>query len=41
MAGGEPYFSAKDPNEAYGHLINYLVASVTSDLRPTWRIERR
>jgi hypothetical protein len=38
---GEPYFSAKDPNEAYGHLINYLVASVTNDLRPTWHVERR
>jgi hypothetical protein len=37
--GGEPYFSAKDPNEAYGHLVSLLVSSVTSDLRPTWHVE--
>jgi len=36
LVGGEPSFSAKDPNVAYGHLINRLVSIVTSDLRPTW-----
>jgi hypothetical protein len=41
MSGGQPYFSAKDPNEAYGHLVNILVASVTNDLRPTWHVEER
>ena len=39
LVGGEPYFTAKDPNEAYGHLVNLLVSSVTSDLRPTWRVD--
>lgn len=37
MSGGIPYFSAEDPNEAYGELINYLVRQVTWDLRSTWR----
>ena len=39
LVGGEPYFTAKDPNEAYGHLVNLLVNSVTNDLRPSWRVE--
>jgi hypothetical protein len=39
--GGEPYFSAKDPNAAYGHLVNLLVSQVTNDLRPTWHVEER
>jgi hypothetical protein len=37
MSGGLPYFSAEDPNEAYGQLIGYLVRQVTWDFRPTWR----
>ena len=37
MSGGLPYFSAEDPNEAYGELIGYLVRQVTWDFRPTWR----
>ncbi len=37
LVGGEPYFSAKNPNDAYGRLVNRLVAAVTRDLRPTWR----
>jgi hypothetical protein len=37
MSGGLPYFSAEDPNEAYGALIGYLVRQVTWDFRPTWR----
>jgi hypothetical protein len=37
LAGGEIVFSAQDPNEAYGHLVEHLVAEVTKDLRPTYR----
>ena len=37
MSGGLPYFSAKDPNEAYGALADYLVRQVTWDFRKTWR----
>lgn len=37
LVGGVPNFSAKDPNDAYGRLVNSLVWSVTQDLRPTWR----
>jgi hypothetical protein len=37
ITGGVPYFSAEDPNEAYGELVNYLVRQVTWDFRPTWR----
>jgi hypothetical protein len=31
-----PEFSARDPNEAYGHLVNRLVYAVTWELRSTW-----
>jgi hypothetical protein len=41
LVGGEPYFSAKDPNVAYGQLIDRLVARVTADLRPTYTSEER
>jgi hypothetical protein len=41
LVGGEPYFTAKDPNEAYGRLVSALIVSATRDLRPTWREERR
>ena len=34
--GGTPEFSARDPNDAYGHLINQLVYNVTYDVRSTW-----
>ncbi len=34
--GGTPSFSARDPNEAYGRLINQLVYDVTYDVRSTW-----
>jgi hypothetical protein len=34
--GGTPSFSARDPNDAYGHLINQLVYNVTYDVRSTW-----
>lgn len=36
ISGGIPNFSAKDPNEAYGRMINRLVELVTHDLWPTW-----
>ncbi len=36
LVGGMPYFSAQNPNDAYGLLVNRLVAAVTHDLRPTW-----
>lgn len=34
--GGIPEFSARDPNEAYGRLVDRLVHAVTWDLRSTW-----
>ena len=34
--GGQPSFSARDPNDAYGRLINQLVYNVTYDVRSTW-----
>lgn len=39
MAGNVPSFSAKDPNAAYGHLVDRLIDVVTRDLYPTY--ERR
>ena len=36
LVGGVPNFSAKNPNDAYGQLVNQLVWRVTYDLRPTW-----
>jgi hypothetical protein len=36
IIAGEPNFAARDPNDAYGQLINRLVRSVTWDLRSTW-----
>jgi len=35
LAGGVPSFSARDPNVAYGQLVNHLVYAVTRDFRPT------
>jgi hypothetical protein len=39
MSGNLPTFSAKDPNAAYGRLVDRLVAVVSQDLYPTY--ERR
>ena len=39
FSGREPSFSAKDPQAAYGRLVDRLVASVSQDLYPTY--ERR
>lgn len=36
IVGGIPAFSARDPDEAYGQLVNRLVYAVTWDLRSTW-----
>lgn len=36
LAGGDVYFSAEDPAEAYGRLVNGLVYTVTDDLRAHW-----
>ncbi len=36
LVGGEVEFRAKDPKEAYGRLVERLVALVTSDVRSTW-----
>jgi hypothetical protein len=41
LISGEPYFSAKDPNVAYGELIDRLIGRVTEDLRPSWTTEER
>jgi hypothetical protein len=37
--GGDFVFDAKDPEQAYGGLVDHLVANVTRDFRATW--ERR
>jgi hypothetical protein len=34
--GSMPYFSAEDPEEAYGRLVDYLVHEVSFDFRPYW-----
>ena len=36
LQGGIPEFSARDPNVAYGRLVDRLVHVVTWDLRSTW-----
>jgi hypothetical protein len=36
LVGGRLDFAAKDPKEAYGPLVNRLVALVTSDMWSTW-----
>lgn len=36
FSGATPSFSARDPNEAYGELVNRLVRAVTYDVRSTW-----
>ena len=36
IVGGTASFSAKDPNDAYGRLVNQLVYNVTYDVRSTW-----
>ncbi|HSD32284.1 MAG TPA: hypothetical protein VLB49_10265 [Gemmatimonadales bacterium] len=36
VQGGIPEISARDPNDAYGRLVDRLVHAVTWDLRSTW-----
>lgn len=36
LSGGQPTFMARDPNDAYGRLVNRLVYDVTYDVRSTW-----
>jgi len=36
FVGSIPSFSAQDPNDAYGRLVNQLVYNVTYDVRSTW-----
>jgi hypothetical protein len=36
LSGGQIYFSAEDPGEAYGRLVDGLIYTVTDDLRPHW-----
>jgi hypothetical protein len=36
LNGGIPDFGARDPNEAYGELVDVLVRDVTRDMRATW-----
>jgi len=36
IVSGIPEFSARDPKDAYGHLVNDLVYDVTWDMRSTW-----
>jgi hypothetical protein len=36
LTGGQVDFSAKDPKDAYGSLVNTLVGLVTQDLRSSW-----
>ena len=36
LTQGVPEFSARDPNDAYGRLVDRLVYAVTWDLRSTW-----
>jgi hypothetical protein len=38
--GAVPQFSAKDPGQAYGALINRVVEIVVADLYPTYRREQ-
>jgi hypothetical protein len=37
LTGGIPDFSAEDPREAYGPVVEVLAHELTWDLRPTWR----
>lgn len=37
VVGGRPVFSAQDPEDAYGDLVDYLIEEVTRDLWPTYR----
>ena len=36
LSARRPSVAMRDPDEAYGEVVNELVAGVTRDLRPTW-----
>jgi hypothetical protein len=36
ISGNLPAVAVRDPNEAYGEVVDQLVRDVTRDLRPTW-----
>jgi len=36
IADRTPSVAVRDPNEAYGEVVDELVRGVTRDLRPTW-----
>lgn len=36
MAGRLPSLAVRNPDDAYGQVVNEIVAGVTRDLRPTW-----
>ncbi|MGH7629486.1 MAG: hypothetical protein ACREOF_08840 [Gemmatimonadales bacterium] len=36
LSARRPSIAVRDPDEAYGEVLNALVTSVTRDLRPTW-----
>ena len=37
LSGGDITFSAEDPDEAYGDLVEYLINELTADFRPSYR----
>jgi hypothetical protein len=37
ISGGQFVFGAQDPKEAYGDLVNHLIARVTTDMYATYR----
>lgn len=37
ITGGDVFFSADDPDEAYGDLVSFLIEELTSDFRATYR----
>ncbi len=37
LVGGELNFAARDPKEAYGSLVNRLIALVGQDMWSTWQ----
>ena len=41
LVDGVPYFTAQNPKDAYGQLVNRLVGTVTRDLWPSYHYEWR
>ncbi|MGD2136244.1 MAG: hypothetical protein PVF27_08790 [Gemmatimonadales bacterium] len=36
ISGGDVFFGADDPDEAYGRLVDFLIQEITVDFRPRW-----